>query len=131
MAIVTQETLVVDHSQDLVVVLSDLMLVFKNVGGVEHIKSPLLVIYINGKILIKNNRVTIEKISFYSQVPLFLRRSESKPYTSHDLKEGDFNFFFPTTKSIWKGVKILNMGECSYTLSIECWMKLPLINGAY
>ena len=89
------------------VVLSDPMSAFKDEGEVEHIKSPLC---INGKILIKSNGVPIEKIASSSQIPLVLWRSESKLYTRHDLKEGVFNLFLPTTKSILKGVEILNMG---------------------
>jgi hypothetical protein len=61
--------------------------------------------------LIKNNGISIEKIGSSSEAPLVLGTSESKPYTRNDLKEGDFNFFWPTTKSILNGVEILKMGE--------------------
>ena len=91
------------------VVLSDPMSILEIVGRVEHIKSPLSIICINGKNLIKNNGVIIDKIASSYQVPLVLGTSEYKPYTTNDLKESNF-FFLANNKQYFEGCRNLEHG---------------------
>ena len=64
----TQETQIYENSKDLMVFVLDLKTIYENVGGVEFIQAPSSCICIDAKLLIEDNGVVLEKVTYSSQV---------------------------------------------------------------
>ena len=63
-----QETQIDEHSKELMVLVLDLKTIYENVGGVEFIQAPSSCICIDAKLLIEDNGVVLEKVTYSSQV---------------------------------------------------------------
>ena len=64
----TQETQIYENSKDLMVFVLDLKTIYENVGGVEFIQAPSSCICIDAKLLIEDNGVVLEKVTYSSQL---------------------------------------------------------------
>ena len=62
----TQETQIYENSKDLMVFVLDLKTIYENVGGVEFIQAPSSCICIDAKLLVEDNGVVLEKVTYSS-----------------------------------------------------------------
>ena len=88
------------------VLVLDLKTIYDNVGGMKFIQAPSSCICIDAKLLVEDNGVVLEKVTYSSQLRVVQGSNvdkDSNPQLPQGLEEGYLDFFLENNKEYSKG----------------------------